>query len=108
VSQDNSAFLKKIIKKLKNEIDFPSTEVHFMKEKPFVKEMSGFTPLMIALVHGTEECLKTLIANGADVHKTDDNGNTILHIAATYRRIDNLKYFLKFHSVDAKLKNKNN
>lgn len=60
---------------------------------------------MIAAIHSSEETIKTFIQNGSEINKRDCNNNTILHICAIYKRLDNLKYFLKFHSIDAKLKN---
>ena len=104
-SQDNPTFLKKVIKRMKDGLEYEAKEQQFIMEQPFTKEYSGFTPLMIAVVHSSEETIKTFIQSGSDINKRDSNGNTILQICAIYKRLDNLRYFLKFHSIDAKLKN---
>ena len=90
---------------MKDGLEFEAIEKQFIQEKPFQREYTGFTPLLIAAVHGSEETIKTFIQNGSDIEKRDCNGNTLLHICALYQRLDNLKYFLKFHSIDAKIKN---
>ena len=66
------------------DINFPAKEVQdFVMKGQFVKEYSGYTPIMLAVAAGGQnmECVKILFANKADATAKDLIGNTILHIA---------------------------
>ena len=56
-----------------------------------VENRHCFTPLMIAAIGGQVECLKELIAAGADVNKRDADDRTALIFASEKGRTDCVK-----------------
>jgi ankyrin repeat protein len=50
---------------------------------PNVGSVHGWTAAMIAAVEGQLECMKLLVAYSADLLRTDRNGYTVIHYAAT-------------------------
>jgi len=44
----------------------------------------GEYPLSFAACLGQEECVRLLIAKGADIYKKDSNGNTALHMVVIH------------------------
>ena len=56
---------------------------------------------MLAVAGGDEnlECIKVLLAHGADPNCKDDNKNTLLHIAAKYRRNKILEYLVENNAI---------
>ena len=74
-----------------------------------VKEMTGFTPLMLAVASGDQnlECVKLLLGAKADYKKQDPKNNSILHIAAIYENNKILEYLMKNLEVDIFARNKN-
>ena len=44
-------------------------------------DLHGFTPLLLASSHGSLDCLKLLIRNGANVNKSGNGGRCPLHYA---------------------------
>lgn len=58
----------------------------FTQKGTFTRELTGFTPLMLAVAGGGQniECVKILLNAKADTTIVDALGNTILHIAAIY------------------------
>ena len=57
---------------------------HTKTSAPYVREFSKYTPLMLAVAGGDHnlDCVKALLNKGVDYKCEDDNGNTVLHIAA--------------------------
>ena len=56
----------------------------------------GEYPLSFAGVIGQLDCVKLLLANGADPNRQDSNGNTVLHMLVIHNKlvhIGTLKYF---------------
>lgn len=58
------------------------------KTQAFINEMlnsqdsDGYTPLIVSCLHGHAECVRFLLANGADRRVADVKGNTALHYAS--------------------------
>jgi transient receptor potential cation channel subfamily V protein 5 len=66
----------------KNKIDSNASE---FPQVPVKTNYVGFSyfgeyPLAFAAILNQEECVRILIANGADANKQDSNGNTVLHL----------------------------
>ena len=61
------------------------------------------TPLFYASRFGYLECIKILIANGADVNKCDRWDETPLHQATIYGRADCLEYLIDHGSGTTKI-----
>jgi len=83
-------------------MEFPAQEKHDKEsgfsQSSFLKEFSGFTPIMFACtnypIHGFE-CLRVLHDNGANIHCTDAYDNNLLHLAAMYGTNKILEYIAK-------------
>lgn len=67
----------------KNKIDWNNSEYPRLPTKTDYRAMSyyGEYPLSFAAILGQEECIRLLLAYGADINKQDSNGNTALHMA---------------------------
>lgn len=65
----------------------------------------GEYPLCFAVCLNQEECVRLLVARGAQLDLQDSNGNTALHMAVIYNR---LEMFDLVHSLGASLSLKNN
>ena len=67
------------------------------KEKKYVREFARYTPLMLAVAKGDKclECVKTLLQNEADSTVKDEDGNNLLHIAASNGNNKILDYLSK-------------
>lgn len=61
------------------------------------KEFLKYTPLMLAVAKGDEclECVKVLLRNDANWKMTDEQGNTLLHIASKNQNNKILDYLTK-------------
>ncbi|KAK4880295.1 hypothetical protein RN001_008441 [Aquatica leii] len=70
------------------------------------KNKSGLAPIMIALNDHYNECVTMLLEHGADPFVEDNDGNTCLHLAATYEEVDLFKTFLE-KGIDVNKLNKN-
>jgi hypothetical protein len=84
--------LSDVILAHKNCINFKAREQNKF-EIYFVKEFTGFTPVMLSVAAGYDTdlgCLKLLIENGADINCQDFQGNTLIHIAAIYQNSEAL------------------
>ena len=78
------------------------------KQGSLVKEMTGFTPLMLAVASGDHnlDCVKLLLGAKADYNICDSKKNGLLHIAAIYQRNKILEYLLKNLQIDIFARNK--
>jgi transient receptor potential cation channel subfamily V protein 5 len=47
----------------------------------------GEYPLSFAAVTNQEDCVRMLLANGADPNKQDSNGNTVLHMLVIHENV---------------------
>ena len=68
----------------------------FSQKGQFVREYTGYTPLMLAVAGGGQnlECVKLLVASKADTQVQDTVGNNIFHIAVTHGNNDCLDYLI--------------
>eukprot|EP00830_Metopus_es_P017697 TRINITY_DN5912_c0_g1_i1.p1 TRINITY_DN5912_c0_g1~~TRINITY_DN5912_c0_g1_i1.p1 ORF type:complete len:191 (-),score=27.02 TRINITY_DN5912_c0_g1_i1:134-706(-) len=69
----------------------------------FVKEFSGYTPLMLAVTLGEQnfEFVRTLIEVAKScVNEVDYQGNTLLHLAVKYNSLSIVKYLLGLKRID--------
>ena len=57
--------------------------------------INGTFPIHVAARHGRTECLKILLARGANINASDDLGCTPVHWAAIRRKDDTLKVILE-------------
>ena len=64
----------------------------------------GEYPLSFAAVLHQEECIRLLVANGANCNAQDSNGNTALHMCVIHNQRD---MFDLLHSLGARLGVKN-
>jgi len=111
--------LKEVVQKLGKQyvdveaIEEPDTfgkKVHSITQTTsFAKEMSKYTPLMLAVSKGDEnlDCLKYLLEAGADYTRKDTFDNTVLHIAALNGNNAMLEYMAKNLKIDLFARNKN-
>ncbi|EAT46503.1 AAEL002332-PA, partial [Aedes aegypti] len=61
----------------------------------YIRDQSGFTPLIAAVSHGDTELVDALIQNGANVdYSKDSDGNTALHLAIINGQANFVEYFL--------------
>lgn len=69
----------------------------FNQKGNFVKEMLGFTPLMLAVSGGisNKECMQILLGAKADASIKDTYGNGLLHLAAIYSNYEALDFLVK-------------
>jgi len=84
----------------KDNIDIEAMEQpdkHAKAPGPFKKEMARYTPLLLAVAKSDDnlECAKSLLKFGANVHVTDEYGNTLLHVAALNGNNKILDYIAK-------------
>lgn len=56
----------------------------------------GMTPLLYAAFEGKLEAMKLLIGRGGDVDKTDQFGNSALHLSAAKGHISCVDYLVKY------------
>ncbi len=56
----------------------------------------GEYPLSFAAIMNQEECIRLLMAKGADPNKQDSNGNTVLHMLVINDMLDMFKIMLTF------------
>lgn len=55
---------------------------------------NGLTPLETAVIYADLPICKLLIDHGADIYRTNEKGNTLLHLAVTYSRLDTCNFLL--------------
>ncbi|GFS07194.1 ankyrin repeat protein, partial [Elysia marginata] len=55
---------------------------------------TGYTPLLLAVLHGSKDIAERLIFNCADVTAKDVKGNTGLHLAVFHGRLDVVELML--------------
>ena len=67
-------------------------------------DFHNFTPLHCAANLGFTECVELLRDAGADTNKQDDKGNTPLHHAAYFDKIEAVKTLATSGHVDFKIK----
>ncbi|CAB3406138.1 unnamed protein product [Caenorhabditis bovis] len=67
----------------------------------------GEYPLSFAACLSDPECMRMLVANGADVNATDSNGNTILHICTIHENWEMFKLALSM-GADLHILNRQN
>jgi len=96
----------------KDYLDLPAIEQAdkiTAKEGQFKKEMSKYTPLMLASVRSDEnlECVKTLLQLGANFECLDEFGNNVLHIAAMNGNNKIIDYLSKNLKIGIFTRNKN-
>ncbi|GFO07830.1 ankyrin-2 [Plakobranchus ocellatus] len=65
---------------------------------------TGYTPLLLAVLHGSKEIAERLIFNCADVTAMDVKGNTALHLAVFHGRLDIVDLML-FNDAEINLQN---
>ncbi|RNA00117.1 transient receptor potential cation channel subfamily V member 5 [Brachionus plicatilis] len=65
----------------------------------------GEYPLSFAAVLNQKECVRLLIASGADPNKQDFNGNTVLHMLVIKNNLPMFKFMLNF-KTSLKIKNR--
>jgi len=58
------------------------------------EELWGSLPLIAAALNNHVHIVEILIKNGANINLTNRNGNTALHLAATYGRADVIRLLL--------------
>lgn len=58
----------------------------------------GEYPLSFAAILNQEECVRLLIAYGADPNKQDFNGNTVLHMLVINNNMEMFKTMLEFNA----------
>ncbi|CAF0937774.1 unnamed protein product, partial [Brachionus calyciflorus] len=58
----------------------------------------GEYPLSFAAILNQEECIRLLMASGADPNKQDFNGNTVLHMLVIYNNLPMFKLMLDFNA----------
>lgn len=64
----------------------------------------GEYPLCFAAILNQPECVRLLIAHGADPNKQDSNGNTVLHMLVINNNIEMFKLLVE-HKVNLNIKN---
>ena len=88
-SQDNST---------KQEMPIFSVNTNYMSYAYF-----GEYPLSFAAILNQDECVRLLIAKGADPNKQDFNGNTVLHMLVINNNLRMFELMLEFNpSLDIK------
>ncbi len=72
-------------------------------------ERNGFTPLMLAVVNGTIDEVKTLLTNRETNpnNKSLDKGDTALHWAVRAQKPDVVKVLCEHNDIDLSIKNNN-
>ncbi|MHB9146957.1 MAG: ankyrin repeat domain-containing protein [Candidatus Amoebophilus sp.] len=68
------------------------SEDHIVNKKT---DVSGDSPLHIAVLMGDIEEVKSLLEHGADVHAQNKNGSTPLHVAAWFNKLEVAKFLLE-------------
>ncbi|XP_046569110.1 protein VAPYRIN-like [Haliotis rubra] len=63
----------------------------------------GWTPVMIAAEGGRRELVDLLVRRGCDLSLTDDDGNTILHVASIKGHLKIVRYILSKKTVDVNI-----
>ena len=67
-----------------------------------VTEINGNNALILATVHGSIECLKTLLERGSNVDQQNNNGETALTMAAKFGSVEIIEVLLQHNaSIDA-------
>lgn len=69
------------------------------------KNENGETPLLFAAKRARPAYVKALINQGANIHATDNDENTALHLAVISDSIDNVKMILDQKAIDINAKN---
>ena len=59
------------------------------------QDLDDETPLHIAAVVGSVECVKLLLNYGADINVVDEDNNTPLHWACSSGMLDTVKHLVK-------------
>jgi hypothetical protein len=74
----------------------------------YMREYSKYTPLMLAIAGGDHnlECVKALLNKGVDYKCEDDQGNTVLHIAAMNGCNQILEFLCKNLKIELFARNK--
>jgi ankyrin repeat protein len=79
-------------KRLMN-IDLKTVEkTDYLQKGAYVPEFKDFTALMLATAAGKVECMKMLIAAGANAAEIDHQGNNLALIAVSYGQVAALKF----------------
>ncbi|XP_067669960.1 putative ankyrin repeat protein RF_0381 [Haliotis asinina] len=63
----------------------------------------GWTPVMIAVEGGRRELVDLLVKQGGDMTLTDDDGNTVLHVASIKGYLKIMTYILSTKTVDVNI-----
>ena len=66
------------------------------------------TPLIAAIKSRSLECVKMLLEHGADLNIIYKNGDTVLHVAAFFKRFEILNYIYTHYKIDPYLRNEDN
>jgi len=95
----------------RNYLEVPAVEEadrYAAKAGVFLKEMSLYTPLMLAVAKGDEnlDCVKLLLSQGADFLAKDSAENSVLHVAALNGNNKILAYLAKNLKIDIFGRNK--
>jgi Usher syndrome type-1G protein len=67
-----------------------------VKKEINAKDADGMTPLLYAAFEGKLEAMKLLIGRGGDPDKTDQFGNSALHLSSAKGHIACVDYLCKF------------
>lgn len=107
-----SKMLKYLLDKLPNtarELEAMEHQDAYAKTKtPYMREYSKYTPLMLAIAGGDNnlDCVKALLNKGVDYKCEDDQGNTVLHIAAINGSIKILDFLCQNLRIELFKRNK--
>ncbi|XP_067659864.1 putative ankyrin repeat protein RF_0381 [Haliotis asinina] len=63
----------------------------------------GWTPVMIAAECGRRKLVDLLVKRGGDLSLTDDDGNTVLHVASVKGHFKIVRYILSRETVDVNI-----
>lgn len=67
---------------------------------------AGYTPLHFAVEHGRLEIAEFLLHRGADIHRQNASGSTVLHLALELRNIEMIDLILRFDETKINRVNK--
>ena len=73
---------------------------------PDSKMLHDATPLYVAIEYGKIEAAKLLVKHGANINAQDDQGNSLLSVAARQKNNEGLRLLIANHAL-SELKNQN-
>lgn len=78
----------------------------FLKERIALAIAHGATPLHIAISLGSREAVQLFFASGTSIEEIDQLGNTALHHAAAFDRMEIAELLITLHNADVEARNR--